>query len=171
MKRRSFLKALVWSGLLVKSNLLSASIFVKEKFNQIKTIDIPDESTEGGEVTCFFDGPILLKIRVDHYFESGKYFKEILLNQDGSILRVDEVLTHYNVPFYITDADTKECGIEAFDPKKSKITRNVYFFDNEKVSQVASSSNTPVDLSCIEESCRNRIDFVLNHINDSTFVA
>lgn len=167
MNRRSFLKAVLWTGFIVKSNALAASLFVKEKLHKIKTIDISEESTEGGEITCFIDRGTLAKIQIEQCWESGKYSKQILLNQDGSILRVDEVITHYNAPFYVTRTYAEDLGLDSFfDEGKSQVTRNLYFFSGGRVSQYESSSAKPIDIPNIEQLCRERVEFVLEAINN-----
>ena len=171
MNRRTFLRTLIWTGFSLKSNIFDFNLFIKEKIQKIKTIDISDESTEGGIITCFIDGDILSKIEIDQCFESGKYFKKILLNKDGSIFRVDEVKTVYNVPFYITGDLAKELGSETFDVAKSIVTENTYHFRNDKVYQYASSSNETIDTRKVEEQCRSRVHFVLSKIKDSNYYA
>jgi len=166
MNRRTFLRTLIWAGFSIKSNIFDFNLFIKDKLQKIKTIDISDESTEGGIVTCFIDGDILSKIEVEQCFESGRYSKKILLNKDGTIFRVDEVSTHYNVPFYITGDLAQELGCESFDINKSLVAKNTYHFRNNQVYEYASSSNETIDTTNTEEQCRNRLSFVLNKIKD-----
>jgi hypothetical protein len=171
MKRRTFLKALMWTGFTIKSNIFDVNIFIKEKLQKIKPIDISDESTEGGTVTCFIDGDILSKIEVDQCFETGRYFKKILLNNDGSIFRVDELVTRYNAPFNLSEDIARELAIEAFDLNKSKITTNTYHFRNDEVSQYASSSSNTIDTIKIAEQCKKRVNFVLSKMTEPAFYA
>jgi len=171
MHRRTFLGTLIWAGFSIKSNIFDFNLFIKEKLQKVKTIDISDESTEGGIVTCFIDGDVLSKIEIEQCFESGRYFKKILLNTDGSIFRVDEVSTHYNVPFYITEHSAQELGCEFFDINKSRVAKNTYHFRNNQVYEYASSSNEKIDTTRIEEQCRSRIRFVLNKIKDQSYYA
>jgi hypothetical protein len=171
MKRRTFLKTLVWTGFAIKSNIFDINLFIKEKIRKIRTIDISDESTEGGIITCFIDGDILSKIQIEQCWESGRYYEKILLNNDGSIFRVDEVETVYNVPFNFTEDLAKEIGSDAFDEKKSIIAKNTYHFRNDQVTQYALSSKKPVDIKKVEEQCRSIVHFVFNKINNSNFYA
>lgn len=171
MNRRTFLGALIWAGFSIKSNIFDFNLFIKNKLQKIKTIDISDESTEGGIVTCFIDGDTLSKIEIEQCFESGRYFKKILFDTDGSIFRVDEVSTHYNVPFYITEDSAQELGCESFDINKSIVAKNTFHFRDNQVYEYASSSNETIDTAKIEEQCRNRVRFVLSKIKDLNYYA
>ena len=96
-------------------------------------IEIWDESTEGGQAIGYYQNKELQLIEVvwlgemgkrqiDYYFYEGKLF--FAFAQDIG----------YNRPMYWDEKTAKENGDrECFDPKKSTITENRYYFNDEKL--------------------------------------
>jgi hypothetical protein len=131
VNRRSFLENIFIIGITLKSNIVSGSLYIKEKIKRVVTIDISSESTEGGQIKCFIEGNSLLKVEKSQYWESGQVFLSILLSR-GKVLVVQEKTEQYNVPFYVTKKLAKEIGSnEYFDLDKSDITINTYYFEND----------------------------------------
>ena len=98
-----------------------------------ESIELSGYSTEGGEAKAFRDskGNIRL-IKVQLYFESGKVFEEFYYENDALIFAFYQ--SHrYNVPFYVTPKTAKEIGGESFDPKKTTITEDRYYFDKGRM--------------------------------------
>ncbi|MFC1730726.1 hypothetical protein ACFL6I_10375 [candidate division KSB1 bacterium] len=163
------MQTMIIAGLSVKSKVFDINLNVKEKLNIIKRIDISEESTEGGVISCFIDGNYLSKIYVEQCWESGKYFLKILLRQNR-IIRVDEIIKHYNVPFYVTKSLAKEIGsTEFFNEQKSKVIINSYYFKEDKITNFSTSSKQNIDKKEIQKSenaFKKRVQFVLNKIDD-----
>lgn len=85
-------------------------------------------SAEGGSVHSYRNANNKIRlIKVELYGESGKSFEEFYYKNDNLIFSYQE--DHkYNVPFTVTKELAKEIGIEPFDPKKTKIKENRYYF-------------------------------------------
>ena len=152
MKRRNFFKTLALGALLIKINSLSLRIFLKEKLNLIKKIDISNESTEGGEIICLIEDNKICKATIEQFWESGKHFIKIFFNKDKKIDTVLEIKFHYNSPFYITKKIAKEIGdTEWFDDNKTKIIKNKFFFSDGKIIDfITNNSPENIDIKAIE---------------------
>lgn len=100
-----------------------------------ETVELSGYSTEGGEAQAFRDskGNIGL-VKVELFFESGKVFEEFYY-ENGALIFVLYTNHRYNVPFFVTPETAKEIGGEAFDPKKTTITEDRYYFNNGKMIQ------------------------------------
>ena len=140
ISRRSFIKSALLLGLSIKTHALAKTIEIKEFLNRVVTIDISEESTEGGEIKCFLENNELVKITKEQYWESGRYKSQILL-RNGQIHIVKDRIEKYNVPFYITEETAKELGLNEFhDMKLSNITSNTYYFSNGSAKYGLSNS-------------------------------
>ncbi len=95
-----------------------------------ETIELIDCSTEGGVAMVFRDakGSIRL-IRVELYSRSGKEFNEYYYRNGFLIFALQEHY-RYNVPFNVSKEDAKKMGIEPFNPRKTRITEDRYYFDS-----------------------------------------
>jgi len=173
IKRRKFFQAMVVAGLSVKSQFFNINFNIKEKLNVIKKIDISEESTEGGVISCFINGNSLSKIYLEQCWESGRYFLTILLKQNR-IIRVDEIIEHYNVPFNITKNLVDEIGsTEYFDEKKSKITKNSYYYKEDRITNYSTSTKQKIDhkeIIKVENIFKKRVQFVLDKIDESRII-
>lgn len=88
-------------------------------------IEVSDYSTEGGKATSYSDkqGTIrLIKVELDG--ESGKVLEEFYYRK-GALIFVFRENHRYNVPYYVT---AESGGGVAFDPKKTKITEDRFYF-------------------------------------------
>ncbi|MCW4467782.1 hypothetical protein OGH69_02305 [Flavobacterium sp. MFBS3-15] len=114
---------------------------------RVKTVDIPDESTDGGEMKGYYDGTVLKYIEATWFGESGKRVTEYYFDK-GRLIYVSDRNFEYNVPYY-TDAETaKENGTtETFDPEKTIVTEDRYYFKNEKLFLWLDNNKASVDLS------------------------
>jgi hypothetical protein len=88
----------------------------------------------GGDVAKAYRDPtgVIRFLRVERYFESGKVFDEYYFENSMLIFTYQEE-HHYNVPFHVTPETAKELGAESFDPKKTRIVGNRYYFQNRKM--------------------------------------
>ena len=95
-----------------------------------ESVELTGYSTEGGTAKAFRDakGNIRL-IRIELYGESGKIFEEYYY-RNGNLIFAFYEDHRYNVPFNVSEEVAKELGIEPFDPKKTRISEDRYYFHN-----------------------------------------
>lgn len=96
-------------------------------------IDLSGYSVEGGEATAYRDakGNIRL-IRIGLYGESGKVFQEFYY-QNGLLFFAFYESHGYNVPYYMTQELAENAGSISFDPKKTEIIEDRYYFEKQKM--------------------------------------
>lgn len=96
-------------------------------------VDIWGESAEGGQGTAYYDDGDLQLIEVVWFGETGRkqieyYFK------DGELLFAFGQTFAYNRPIYWDEETAKEDGDnEVFDPEKTIVKEDRYYFNNEKL--------------------------------------
>jgi hypothetical protein len=117
---------------------------IKANLKQTKK-NIPNESTEGGEVILFKDNLGHVRLIVEIFMgetgnnENNYYLKE---NKVFFILRKE---SFYNAPIYVQKPD--ETFSEAFDAKKSRISEQSYYLDSGKLIQWVDAKGTKIDSS------------------------
>lgn len=94
------------------------------------------ESTEGGELTVYYEGESFGKIKEDHYGEMGMasteyYFKE------GELVFVMETTVHYNAPAYLDD----------YDPSLDEHVYNSSYFQNGELIKFTDNDNKQTTIS------------------------
>jgi hypothetical protein len=100
---------------------------------RVEQLELSGYSTEGGVAKAYRDPTGAIRfLRVDRYFESGRLLQECYF-KDGILIFTYQEEHHYNVPFNVTPQTAKELGIESFDPKKTRIVGNRYYFKNRKM--------------------------------------
>jgi hypothetical protein len=112
--------------------------FIISNFNEVNTNllnytkiekTILGESSEGAEASFYKDDNSIRKIEVTYYGEMGQTVYEFYYeNNNLSFVVVEK--QEYNAPMYIDSEMANDMGIDAFDSKKSKITKNKYYFIN-----------------------------------------
>lgn len=110
---------------------------IRNALPQLKTetVELSGYSTEGGEAKAFRDGKGNIRlVKVELFFESGKVFEEFYY-ENGALIFVLYTKHRYNVPFFVTPETAKEIGGEAFDPKKTTVTEDRYYFNKAKMIQ------------------------------------
>lgn len=99
---------------------------------QIK-VELDGYSTDGGEAIGYLDGEDQIRmIRVELYGESGKAYEEYYYLNGALFFAFYESHT-YNVPYYVTPEVAKDAGGVAFDPNKTEIRKERYYFSNGKL--------------------------------------
>jgi hypothetical protein len=100
---------------------------------KVESVEPSEPSTEGGEVKAYRDnkGNIRL-IRTELYFESGKEIEEYYY-QSGLLIFALYEDHRYNVPSNVTPQIAKEIGGQSFDPKKTTVAVNRYYFKNGRM--------------------------------------
>lgn len=144
------------------------SIYIKQKLNIIRAIDISDESTEGGVITCFLKDNKLRKVSIEQCWESGKYFLNILLNSNESINKVEEIEIHYNRPFYWTKESADEYNDEWFDKEKSRKVKRAYFFQKGSIRDFSATDRdkiAPTFITDVENSIKERMLFIRSELS------
>lgn len=87
------------------------------------------QSTEGVQAFKYQDrqGQIKL-IQIQAFGEMGKSIDEYYY-QNQQVVFVLATTHQYNMPIYIDAKQAKELGMEGFDPKKTKVLENRYYFN------------------------------------------
>ncbi|WP_020394877.1 hypothetical protein [Thiolinea disciformis] len=128
--------------------------------NKTKT-DLSGYSAEGGNATAYKDSNKNIQlIKVELYGESGKLHKEFYYKNRSLIFTFSQ--NHrYNVPFYITPELAKDAGGIAFDPQKTKITEDRYYFDKGKMIRWIDENKKEVTITskAFKESEQNTLKF------------
>ena len=109
-----------------------------------------EPSSEGGEVKAYRDkkGKIRL-IRSALYFESGKEIEEYYYQNDLLIFALYEE-HRYNVPMNVTPETAKETGGQAFNPKKTAVTADRYYFSNGMMIRWLNAEKKAVEINSKE---------------------
>lgn len=97
---------------------------------KVSSVELDGYSTDGGEAKAYTDkaGNIRL-IKVVLYGESGKVFEEYYY-RNGTLFFAFYEHHRYNLPFNVSEETAKEMGVKPFDPKKTRITEDRYYFEN-----------------------------------------
>ena len=98
------------------------------------------QSTEGGEVSLYFNHAQLKKIKEVHFGETGKVIFEYYFDDQGLVF-IFEQIHDYNAPITQFEADE---DIPAFDPNKSRIEENRYYFCQGKMIEWLDENKRPV---------------------------
>ena len=114
----------------------------------IKQIPIFDESTEGGEARAFFDDQQDIKcIEVIWFGESGRKIVTYYFEKAQLFFAYEQHIS-YNRPIYWDESLAQEVGDqEIFDPKKSKITENLYYFQHGQLIHWLKDTDQTMNLS------------------------
>ena len=94
-----------------------------------KMIEIRDESTEGGQAVGSYDNSELKLIEVLWLGETGKRLIEYYFH-DGQLIFAVKQDFDYNRPIYWLEENGDN---EVFDPKKTTVKEDRYYFNNEKL--------------------------------------
>jgi hypothetical protein len=100
---------------------------------KVETVELDDYSLEGADAAAYRDkaGNIrLIKARLFH--ESGKEYMSFYY-KDGKLIFALYVTHRYNQNVNVTPEDAKETGLEPFDPKKTLVSKDRYYFYNAKL--------------------------------------
>ena len=144
------------SSSLVAQNTDSLTQDIRIKYNYIRTnlpsfdttmIDIWDESTEGGQGTAFYENSKLKLIQVVWLGENGKNMVEYYFDNGKLIFAFDQAFK-YNRPIYWDEKKAKEFDDkEVFDPKKTTVTEDRYYFNNEVLYLWLDNEKKEMDLT------------------------
>lgn len=122
------------------------------EFCLIKTIDIEDQSTEGGQAKAYLAAGELQMIALELLGETGKWEWEFYFDRDRLIFALARDF-RYNRPFYWDAEKAREFeDTEVFDPEKSRISENRYYFQQERLFLWLDHERRPVDLNSPENA-------------------
>src|SRR6266566_321350 len=109
-----------------------------------ETVVLPDQSTEGADATAYRDrkGNIRL-LKAALFFESGKEFEEFYY-KNGILIFALYQAHRYNQHTGITPEIGKKEGMEPFDPKKTTITEDRFYFEKGKMIRWLNESKKEV---------------------------
>jgi len=115
---------------------------IRSEYNLIKKMEmdlIKDSteveglSTEGGQIVYFRDQDQVLRIaKVTLYGETGMLTEEYYFT-NGELFFIFSAKHTYNAPFYITDQSLAAQGIEPFDPAKTEIREDRFYFHQHRM--------------------------------------
>lgn len=141
------MRSLIAIGILIFSNFVQADDSeinsIRKEYQLIQralptfkteTIELEDYALEGADAKTYRDkaGDIRL-IKAELFHESGKEFKNFYYH-NGKLIFALYVTHRYNQHTGITPEIAKQEGIEeAFDPKKTLITEDRYYFSNNRM--------------------------------------
>ena len=105
------------------------------------------ESTDGGQTTTYFKNADIKLIEVIGFWETGKNVTEYYFKNDQLFFVFDQ-RHKYNRPIHWDEKSAKENGDnEIFDPNKTKITEDRYYFDKEYLFLWLDNDRNKVDLT------------------------
>ena len=114
------------------------------------TIEITDESTEGGQATGYYDKSDLKMIEATWFGETGKRITEYYFDNGKIFFAFDRMFT-YNRPMYWDEETARANGDkEAYDPKKTKVNEDRYYFNQDKLFLWMDHDKKEVDLTKAE---------------------
>lgn len=115
-----------------------------------KEVYLDNYSADGGSGTLHSDSLGRPRfVRVELYGESGKAFEEYYF-KDGKLIFVFIESHEYNVPYYVDEKTAKETGQPAFDPEKTKIEEDRYYFSAGKLVRWVDENKKQVDVNSKE---------------------
>ncbi len=110
-------------------------------------LELPDGmwATEGADATAYLDRTGRLRaIVLVQYWETGKDFNEYYYYPDGRLMFVFTRHLGYNQHPGVTPEIARREGMEAFDPKKSSIADNRYYFGKKGMIRWLDEHGKPV---------------------------
>lgn len=109
--------------------------------------DIWEESAEGGRIIGYYNGKELKFIKGSYFGETGKTEMEYYFD-NGVVFFVFEKKYNYNRPIYWDKKHMEEYSDTAmYDPAKTILTENRYYFHNEKFIRWLDNKKKEVDLA------------------------
>lgn len=124
-------------------------------------IDIWGESAEGGEVTAYYDNEEIKLIKVIWYGETGKRQIEYYFYNEKLIFSFNQNFK-YNRSIWWSIEDAELVGDdELFDPKKTIIIEDRYYFKNDRLFLWLDHDKNEVDLTL--DSNLNKGEKLLMH--------
>jgi hypothetical protein len=90
-------------------------------------------SSQGGKAVAFFDANKAIRfIHTEAPDETGKEVRDFYFKK-GALIYVCYEIHTYNAPFYMTAELAKQDGCKPFDPKKTKVQKEQFYFSGDKL--------------------------------------
>ena len=122
---------------------------IQEKLHTYDTTMLPlwGESTEGGQAIAYYDDSDLKLIQIVWLGETGKNMMDYYFDK-GQLIFAFEQYIQYNRPIFWNEEVARENGDnEVFDPEKSTVEENRYYFHNQKLFLWLDPGKDEVDLT------------------------
>lgn len=116
-----------------------------------ETVELEDYALEGADAKAYRDKTDDIRlIKAELFHESGKEFKNFYY-RNGKLIFAFYITHRYNQHTGITPEIAKREGIEeAFDPKKTLITEDRYYFFNNKMIRWIDENKKEVNVNSTE---------------------
>lgn len=134
----SFMLFLICSSSIAQNQIQSIREHFKYVNDNISSMRIEksktfDESTDGAEITKYFNEERCVKIRLEYFGETGKLFREYYVSNDELLFVFDQEY-NYNMPYYMDSVRAAQSGFDQwFDPSKTNLLESRFYFDNDKM--------------------------------------
>jgi hypothetical protein len=154
-------------------NIRTVYYKIKENKNSLKTdtLSIFGLSSEGIEVIRYRDNNNKMRLMTLWiYGELGKNYEEYYFKNDSLIFSFMQ-FHEYNAPFYMTNDKANEFGSEPYDPNKTIINEDMYYFQNNKLIRWLNKDKHLVDTKSresfsLEKNLLLNLQKILDKIND-----
>ena len=124
-----------------------------------ETVEVWDESSEGGEAIGYFHQARVQMIEVVLFGETRKYSSEYYFKNDSLYFVFTQDFI-YNRPFYWDEKYAIESGDnEAYDPEKTITKENRYYFHNDRLFKWLDPEKRQIDLTS-EENSKKGLDII-----------
>ena len=101
-------------------------------------------STQGGKAVAWSDTKKAIRfIHTEAPGETGKEVRDFYFKGGALIYACYEIHT-YNAPFYMSAKLAKEEGCAAFDPKKTMVQKEHFYFSGDKLIEWIGSNKKPM---------------------------
>ena len=129
---------------------------------KVDSLELEDVSTEGGLAIFYSDKSNQIRlIKTELYFESGKSFEEFYYKNDSLFFNFSQTLK-YNVPMNVDSALAIEIGSEPFDPNKTDIFEDRFYFSGNLLFHWIGPDHKTVDKMHYNEKEKEILDFSNN---------
>ena len=129
---------------------------------KVDTVQVFGLSAEGMEVVTYRDRTKNLRfLSIWNYGEMGKQYEEYYFVEEKLIFVFSES-HNYNVPFYLTGEKAKEVGSEPFDPNKTVVKEDRYYFNADKLIRWLDHKKNKIDPNSqdFKDTEKSILDFV-----------
>ncbi len=110
-------------------------------------VNLNGHSTEGGRcIVSKYQTNEIRFIEASFYGETGKSIFEFYL-KDGQVFFIFSQIHRYNAPFYFDEDRAKEFGVDPFDPEKTKIFEDRYYYKNNRLIRWINRDMKKVDIN------------------------
>lgn len=110
-----------------------------------QNIEVSGYSTDGSVATVYRDNNSSIRLIISRlYGESGKVIEEFYY-KDGNLFFAFSQSHQYNAPYSVTEEIAKDISSPAYDPEKTVVTENRYYFANNRMIRWLDRDKNPVN--------------------------